>query len=101
MKNLKITNLSSLKNLLDTLPLDIEEDIYCLYQEDFLLFLNTPLQGNLEDSELENIADLLESKDGVSFENENIKESIHKIANIDIQGVSMFHLVRSIIKECK
>ena len=85
MKNLLLTNYSSLTKQLDTLPLDIEEDIYYLYQDDFLLFLNTFLQGRIDSSELENIADLLESKDGVSFENDYIKESIHEIANIDIQ----------------
>jgi hypothetical protein len=36
---------------------------------------------------------LIESKDGVLYENDHIKESIHAISNIDISGLSMDELV--------
>ncbi len=99
MKKLSITSYDTLREYLDTIPLDTEITIACLYQREFLILLNTFLKGKIWDSELENIADLLESKDGVSFENEYIKESIHEIANIDIQWMSMMDLVKWIVKE--
>ncbi len=98
MKKLIIPDFSSLKNQLDQIPLDTDTDIFLLDWTNFNALLFDFLDWRLTNSELENIANLLESKDGVSFENEYIKESIHKIANIDIQWVEMSDLVKGIIE---
>lgn len=99
MKQLKIPSYSSLKDIVNTIPIDIDNNYYFLSKKEFISFLERFLRWNILSSDVEMIADLLESSDGIVYENEYVKEAIHLIANIDISWFTMHDLVEKILSE--
>ncbi len=84
MKELIIMDYLSLEKELASIPVDVNEDVLFFSQEQFFSLLLKFKNGVLTAIDLERIADLLECKDGIVYENEYIKESVHSISNIDI-----------------
>ena len=99
MKKLIITDYHSLQEELRSIDIDTTKDILFLSQSEFFNLLYKFRNGLLTDTDLDNIANLIECKDGILFENEYVQESVHKIANIDIQWVNMSELVRWILEK--
>jgi hypothetical protein len=96
MQNLRFSSLKSFQETLSKIPLDQDENIYFFSRLDFWVILDQFLWKNILYRDFVDLMNMFESKDGILFEDELLKESTHILANIDIQWSDIFTVIRNI-----
>lgn len=96
MQNLRFSSLQSFQKILSNIPLDQDKNIYFFSRVEFLKILDQFLRKRIWYEDLIDLMNILESKDGIIFDDDIMKESIHSLANIDIQGFDIFNLISKI-----
>lgn len=79
-------DLSTLQEELAQYSWDTEEAVVTVKREDLSNALRMHLANDINDAELENWANLIEIRDDLDFEDEELQELIFEIANQEING---------------
>lgn len=79
-------NLNEIQIELSTFPWDINEPIVTITKNVLYSVLNKCIEHEITLTELENWANLIECRDDIDFENNEIQEIIFELANLEING---------------
>lgn len=79
-------NLNDVKNELAQYAWDIEEPLIVMSVNDFINVIQKVINDKLTFNDLENWANLIEARDDIEFEVEQIQEYIFELANPEIHG---------------
>jgi hypothetical protein len=92
-------NITDLKNELAQFPWDVEEPLIQITKIDFKSVLTRSLSNEISFDILEDWADLIECRDDLSFENDELQEIIFELANPIINGFITKERIAQIISD--
>lgn len=92
-------SLPSLKNELSKYSWDVEEPYLVITKPQFLKVLKKCLEQQITLQDLENWSNLIECRDDLDFENEELQEIIFEFASPEINGEITKERLQEMIKE--
>lgn len=93
------TDLSELQNELSKYSWDIEEPILIISKQDFIKILNRCIENEITFDDLVSWANVIECRDDLDFEVEEIQEIVFELANPEINGEITKERLQEIINE--
>ena len=92
-------DLSELQNELFQYPWDVEEPILILSKEDFTNVLNRCIENEITFTDLVSWANVIECRDDLDFEVEEMQEIVFELASPEINGEITRERLQEIINE--
>ena len=87
-----------LQRKINSLSWDFEEDLVFLNKNHLKKILNFYILGKINKNQLEKWANLIECREDIGFENENLKDIIFELANPQLYGDINKKRVKDILK---
>lgn len=99
MKNSAIKDLNIFMKELESIPNDTDEDYFYLDRNTLISIVWRFLDWELSQDKVEHFIELLEARDGITFENEDLKEDIHSLSNYRINNYSFKEACSAILNK--
>ncbi len=78
-------------------PWDMDEPLLILHKQDVIAVVQRCINIDISIKDLNDWADIIELRDDIDFENEEVKRLIFELANPEINGALTFERLKSII----